>query len=189
MIGFIEGAVKAVIRNTVIIENGGIGYRIRPPAATLSVAKEGAHLLLWTHLAVRENANDLFGFETREELLWFELLLTVSGIGPRSALAILSSVDIRTLESAIISNDASILARAFGVGKKTADKIVLELKEKVAPSEGETIGGNDGEVVDALIGLGYSTKEARDAARAIPKGVEGEENRIREALRLASGVK
>lgn len=192
MIGFIEGTVKAVIRDTVVVatHGSGVGYRVHAPASTLARASEGEALSLFTHLAVRENAQELFGFETREELRWFELLLTVSGIGPRSALAIMNSADVATLERAITRNDAATLTRAFGIGRKTAEKIVLELREKVEPKEGaHGMGALNGEVIDALIALGYSVKEARDTARALPKDIEGTEQRIREALRIASGTK
>lgn len=190
MIGHIQGPVLAMIRDTVVVDTGTLGYRVRIPAMVLSKTKEGETIALWTHLAVRENAHDLYGFETREELRWFELLLTVSGIGPRSALSIMNSADIGTLESAIAKNDASILTRSFGVGRKTAEKIVLELREKIEPKNGESAaGGSDGDVIDALIALGYSVREARDTARALPKNIEGTEKRIREALRIASGIK
>ena len=190
MIGHIRGTVLSAIRDSVVIEAGHLGYRVRVLAPTLTNAREGAELSLWTHLAVRENSHDLYGFESKEELQWFELLLTVSGIGPRSALAVLNSADIQTLESAISGNDASVLARAFGIGRKTAEKIVLELKEKVVATPGSAgAGASDGEVVDALVSLGYSLKEARDTARAIPKELVRAEDRIREALRLLSGTK
>jgi len=189
MIGYIKGVVVATIRDTVVVDTGALGYRVRVPTSTLATTHEGASVALWTHLAVRENAHDLYGFETREELQWFELLLTVSGIGPRSALAILNSADLRTLEEAITQNDASVLARAFGIGRKTAEKIVLELKEKVVATDNSATGASDGEVVEALVSLGYSLKEARDAARALPKDIDGAENKIREALRIASGTK
>jgi len=193
MIGFISGSVKAVVRDTVIIAvrgtEGAIGYRVHTPTATLAKASEGDTLSLWTYLAVREHAHDLFGFESREELQWFELLLSVSGIGPRSALSVMNSADIKTLETAIVQNNPSVLGRAFGIGKKTAEKIVLELKEKVEPSEHTNSTGSDGEVVEALVSLGYSLKEARDTARALPKDMEGTEARIREALRIASGTR
>ena len=187
MIGRLQGEVAAVIRDTVVVLVGGVGYRVRTLASVLANAREGTPLTLWTHLAVREHAHELFGFERKEELQWFELLLTVSGIGPRSALAVLNSADLPTLESAITGNDPSILARAFGIGRKTSEKIVLELKEKVvAVGEGTPGAGSDGEVVEALVSLGYSLKEARDAARAVPKEVTGAANKIREALRLVS---
>lgn len=189
MIGGLRGSVQATIRDTVLVNTGSISYRVHVPTATLARVHEGDTLELWTHLAVRENAHDLFGFETREELTWFELLLTVSGIGPRSALAVLNSADGNTLEDAIVHNDPSVLLRAYGIGKKTAEKIVLELKEKVVPHAERNGPSPDGDVVDALVGLGYSLKEAREAARAVPKELESAEARIREALRLASGTK
>ncbi len=187
MIGQVTGEVVAVIRDTVVVRVGGIGYRVRVLASVLTSAREGAPLTLWTHLAVRENAHELFGFERKDELQWFELLLTVSGIGPRSALAVLNSADLATLETAITSNDPSVLARAFGIGRKTSEKIVLELKEKVlASGDAASASGSDTEVVEALVSLGYSLKEARDAAHAVPKEVTGAANKIREALRLVS---
>lgn len=192
MIGSLNGTIKGIIRDTIILEVGGVGYGVYCPTATLARVSDGDPLSLWTYLAVRENAQDLFGFETRDELQWFELLLTVSGIGPRSALAILNSADIATLESAIAHNDPGVLAGAFGVGKKTSEKIVLELREKVeiknTDSAGKEIGG-DGDVFEALVALGYSAKEARDTTRALPKDIEGTEARLREALRIASRTK
>lgn len=187
MIGSLDGVVRGVIRATLVIEVAGVGYGVSTPAATLAKAKEGEHVFLWTHLAVRENAHDLYGFETKEELTWFELLLTVSGIGPRSALSIMNAVDVKTLERAIAAGDASALDRAFGIGKKTAEKIVLELKEKVgAPGDLERVSGLDADVVEALAGLGYSAREAREAVRGLPKDISGTEARLREALRAAS---
>ncbi|MFQ5540721.1 MAG: Holliday junction branch migration protein RuvA [Candidatus Paceibacteria bacterium] len=188
MVGHLAGTVKAIIKNTLVVgTESGVGYRVHVPTALLASTAEGDMVSLWTHLAVRDNAHDLYGFVSKEELAWFELLLSVSSVGPRSALSIMSSADILTLESAIVNNDALVLARAFGIGRKTAEKIVLELKEKVEPADGTRAGVNGGEVVDALISLGYSAKEARDAARAVPKNIEGTESRIREALRQAAG--
>lgn len=190
MIGYIEGVVKTVIRDTLIIENNGIGYRVHVPAGILASSEEGSQMGVWTHMAVRENSQDLFGFESKEELQWFEMLLTVSGVGPKSALSIMNSADTKTLRDAIARNDPSLLNRAFGIGKKTAEKIVLELREKVgAGGEGEKIEAHDGDVVEALISLGYSVKEARDAARALPKDIDSPEEKIRQAIRLASNTR
>ncbi|MDE2079196.1 MAG: Holliday junction branch migration protein RuvA [Patescibacteria group bacterium] len=190
MIGSVSGKVVGIIRETVVLEAGGVGYRIMVPTATLLKMSDGDTLFLWTHLAVRENAQDLYGFETREELQWFELLLTVSGVGPRSALAIMNSADTRSLEMAVKRNDAASLTKAFGIGKKTAEKVVLELREKVgALDEAEHVDSSDSDVVDALVSLGYSAREAREAVGAISKDLETPESRIREAIRLASRVK
>lgn len=187
MIGYVEGRVVGIIRDTVVVQpTGGPGLRIHTPTATLAKAHEGDTLTLWTHLAVRENAHDLFGFESKEELQWFELLLTVSGVGPRSALAILNTVDTQALAAAISANDASSLTRAFGVGRKTAEKVVLELKEKVVAAPSSSGQAAESDVVEALVALGYSLIEARDAARAIPKDLGTTEEKVREALRYAS---
>lgn len=186
MIGYIEGVVKAVIRDSAVVSAGPVGYRIRIPAAVLARLTEGDTIALFTHLAVREHAHELYGFEAREELQWFELLLTVSGVGPRSALAIMNSADTGALEEAIAAGDAGVLSRAFGIGRKTAEKIVLELREKVGP-RGEAEGGTGGDAVEALVSLGYSLKEARDTMRAVPEEIEGTEARLREALRLLGG--
>ena len=191
MIGSIEGEVQGAIRDTIIVKTAsGIGYRIFVMTSVLAGTTAHEQVSLWTHLAVREKSQDLYGFETKEELHWFELLLTVSGIGPRSALAVMNSADPRTLEGAIASQEATILSQAVGIGKKTAEKIVLELKEKVEPNEVASEGGaHDGELVEALMSLGYSAKEARDAARAVPKELTSAEDRIREAIRFASGTR
>lgn len=186
MIGFLRGTVRDLMRGTVLVEVGGVGYRVSIPADALTTLKEGQAIELWTHLAVRENAQDLYGFMDRNDLVWFELLLTVPGVGPRSALTILSSVDTTTLQNAIARKDATTLALAHGIGKKTAEKIVLELREKVGSSEAESPRGADADVVAALIALGYSQKEAREALRGIPEGAETTEDKIREAIKIAS---
>lgn len=190
MIGSLDGVVRGIVRGVAVIDVNGVGYGVFVPASTLSKAEEGARIFLWTHLAVRENAHDLYGFETKEELSWFELLLTVSGIGPRSALSIMNSVDTKTLERAIARNDASVLDHAFGIGKKTAEKIVLELREKVGSVEDtHDPNGSDSDVVDVLVGLGYSMREARETVRALPKDMGDAEARVREAIRIASHTK
>ncbi len=186
MIGSLDGTIRGIIRNSLIIDVNGVGYRVAVSVPTLTGAKEGAKLFLWTHLAVRENSQDLYGFETRDELSWFELLLTVSGIGPKSAQNIMNSADIQTLEAAIGRNDPSGLSKSSGIGKKTAEKIVLELRGKVGASEITHTTGGDADVVDALVGLGYSVREARDVVHALPAGHATTEERIRAAIRLAS---
>lgn len=188
MIGSLSGTVRGIIRETVVIDVAGVGYRVAVLVSTLTRAAEGDSLFVWTHLAVRENSQDLYGFETREELSWFELLLTVSGIGPKSALTIMNSADVGSLEKSVARNDAAGLSKSFGIGKKTAEKIVLELREKVTTSSGSKGGerSSDGDVVDALVGLGYSLREARDAVHELPKELDTPSARLREALRRAS---
>jgi len=188
MIGSLSGVVRGIIRETVVVDVNGVGYRVAVPVPTLTRVAEGDPLFVWTHLAVRENSQDLYGFETREELSWFELLLTVSGIGPKSALNIMNSADVGSLEKAVARNDAAGLSKSFGIGKKTAEKIVLELREKVSAGGGGkgSERGSDGDVVDALVGLGYSLREARDAVHELPKELDTPSARLREALRRAS---
>ena len=187
MIGSLRGTVLGTVRGAVVVDVGGVGYRVSLTADSLTRLTEHDQVFLWTYLAVRENALDLYGFLDKNELQWFELLLTVSGVGPKSALAILNAVDTTSLGNAIAHNDAASLARAHGVGKKTAEKVVLELREKVGTVEkSDGSAGSQGEVVDALIGLGYSQKEARDAVRALPKDLIKTEDQIREAIKIAS---
>src|SRR3989344_3566595 len=147
MIGSLDGTVVGLIRGSVIIDVHGVGYRVAVTPDTLTSIREGEAARLWTYLAVRENAQDLYGFLHKDDLQWFELLLTVSGIGPKSALSILSAVDTSSLKRAIETNDAGSLARAHGVGKKTADKIVLELQEKVGAVDTKGGVGDSGDSV------------------------------------------
>ena len=186
MIGHIEGTVRKVAEGYCILSAGPVGYKVSATGQTLSALRSGSFAALWTHLAVRENALDLYGFFSEEELRFFELLLTVSGIGPKSALAILDIATVETLRAAVSQGNASYLTKVSGVGRKTAEKIVLELQEKVgvAPSSTVSIIAGDAEALEALCALGYSTQEARDALRKVPPEIERAGDRVREALRL-----
>ncbi len=187
MISWIQGTVVTTIRSSVVVNVGGVGYEVGVTADTLSRLAVGEPAELYTHHAVRETASDLFGFETRDELLWFEMLLTVSGIGPKSAMGIMNSADILSQKTAVASGDSGRLTAAFGIGKKTAEKLVLELRDKVAAlADSDTPSGPDTDVTDALLALGYSQKEARETLRHIPKSLTSTEERIREAIRIAS---
>ncbi len=188
MIGRIEGAVFAVRMGFAIVSTGGVGYKIAATRDTLAKLKAGKNAALWTHLAVRENAQDLYGFQNEEEMRFFELLLTVSGIGPKSALAILDIATVETLRNAIAAGNATYLTKVSGIGKKTAAKIVVELKDKAGVSEEtpQTLSGDE-EALEALCALGYSVHEARDVLRKVPRNVEGGSARLREALRTIGG--
>jgi len=186
MIGHLEGNVTAVRAGFAIISVGGVGYKVfatREMLATLKPEKETA---FWTHLAVCETILDLYGFSTEEELRLFELLLTVSGIGPKSALAILDVALVETLRSAISTGNASYLTKVSGIGRKTAEKIVLELKEKigVGSESGAAALHHDEEALEAMRALGYSQSEARDALRKVPPEIEKSSERLREALKI-----
>jgi len=188
MIGHLEGTVCAVRATYCIVAAGGVGYKVFCTKDTLARAKMSAPMSVWTHLAVRENALDLYGFDSEEELQFFNLLLSVSGIGPKSALAILDIALIETLRSAISGGNASYLTKVSGIGRKTAEKIVIELKDKVGTAEEESARmlTGDQEALEAMRALGYSQAEARDALRKVPQNIERGSERLREALRLLS---
>ena len=189
----IAGLIGTHIRhdNTSIVLNvSGVGYRVFMTAAGLEQAKstpDTKEISLFTHLAVRENAQDLYGFYEEDELFFFEMLLSVSGIGPKSALGILNIADVPTLRDAIAENDSSYLTKVSGIGAKSAQKIVLELQGKIdgliATSTAES-RTDDIDTLEALTALGYSQHEVRNALKEIPKDVEGASDRIKHALKL-----
>ena len=186
MIGFLEGTVKAVRAGHCILVAGGVGYKVAATKQTLAALPVGGEATLWTHLAVREAILDLYGFITEEELRFFELLLSVSGIGPKSALAILDIASVETLRSAISHAKAEYLTKVSGIGRKTAEKIVLELKDKVGVAVEGTRASlqGDEEALEAMRALGYSAVEARDALRKVPNDIERSKDRLREALKI-----
>lgn len=176
MIGQLRGEAVGKDERALTIDVGGVGYRVYLTTDTLAKIKIGQSLTLRTHLAVRENALDLYGFETAEALEYFELLITVPGIGPRSALAILSLASPEILRRAVSAEDTAYLTRVSGIGKKSAEKIVLTLKDKLAPGQaGVRPDGPDlaaeTEALEALKALGYSTAEGRGALKkAVSRG-------------------
>ncbi len=191
MIAFVEGRIEMLAPDSVVIAAGGVGYRIFCGPATLSRLREGSQVRLHTHHLVREDVQALYGFGTTEELGFFELLTTVSGVGPKVALAIVSSRPVADLQLAILQGDEGVLTAVSGVGKRLAARVVLELKEKVsaAGAGGGVAGGatSESEVAAALMALGYSVSEAREAARgamaALPVGASLED-RVKGALRV-----
>lgn len=185
MIGYMEGEVRAVRATYCIVLAGGVGYKVFTTKEVLARLQAGTSTSFWTHLAVREDILDLYGFALEEELRFFELLLTVSGIGPRSALGILDVAPVETLRSAISGGNAGYLTSISGIGKKTAEKIVLELRDKVGLGiEGSVSAlAEDIDTLDALRALGYSAQEAREALRKVPNDIENSNERLREALR------
>ena len=195
MIASVEGRVGAVAFDSVVIEVGGIGYRVFAAPAILVAAVPGANLKLFTYHLVREDQQSLFGFRTTEDLGFFTLLLTVTGVGPKVALAIVGSRPTPDLQLAIMAQDQAVLTSIPGIGKKLAERIIFELKEKVAAAgiaastaSGAIAGGGatESEVVAALQALGYSLAEARDASHAalVNATIGGTlEDRVKAALR------
>ena len=188
MIGRIAGTLIEQKDSFAVVDVSGVGYRLRISANTLMrLPKKGEAVILLTHLAVREDSLDLYGFIEPEERTMFELLLTVSGIGPKTAIAVLSIADVETLRSAVAENQSAYLTKVAGVGKKLADKIVLELRDKVGAIEKEAggpFGKDDADVLEALRSLGYQVKEAREALKEIPKETTGASERLKVALKI-----
>ena len=192
MIASVEGRVGAIAADSLVIEVGGIGYRVFTAPAVLSIAPPGSTLKLHTYHLVREDQQALFGFRTAEELGFFNLLLTVTGVGPKVALAIVGSRPTADLQLAILQQDQAVLVSIPGIGKKLAERIIFELKEKVsaagvaAGSSAAVASASEGEVVAALQALGYSLGEAREASRLALNDATvgaGLEERVKAALR------
>lgn len=200
MIGSIRGKIALKTEKFILVETGGVGYKISISPDTLSkTSKIGDDIFLFIHTHVREDALDLYGFLNLKELEFFEMLINVSGIGPKGALAILGIASIETLERAIGTGDTSYLTKISGIGKKTAEKIVIELRDKLSEKvknsreEGSLQGELD--VLEALKSLGYSQNEARDALKKVtlghsPTGEAPDANtntKIKEALKILGG--
>jgi Holliday junction DNA helicase RuvA len=188
MIGKLRGSYAGGSTEAAIIDVGGVGYLVRLPLATLSSMRSTPQeVSIYIHTAVREDAIDLYGFSTEEELAFFKQLIDVSGIGPKSALGILNIADVGTLKRGIARGDASILTKVFGIGKKSAERIVVELRDKLAlesSAKGEVLGsGEDGEVIEALMALGYSADESRKALKQIDGVLTGVRERLSAALK------
>ena len=184
MIGSLRGTVTHLGPDYALVEVGGIGYRVVAGPALLSRLRQGREASVFTHHLVREDQQALFGFATNEELAFFEMLMTVSQVGPRLALAITSAHAVTKLQLAIVTDDSDVFTSVSGVGRKTAQRIILELKEK-GHAAGIAAGGaaaTDSDVVAALESLGYTASEARRAAGAVA-GTAGElDARIKAAL-------
>jgi len=186
MISSLEGKVLLKSEKYFILETNGIGYKIFCSEKTLSkIPQTGQNIKVWTYLSVKENGWDLFGFLNFEELDLFELLITISGIGPKTAMNILGVASVADLQEAIVLGDETILGKVSGIGKKMAQKIVLELKSKVKKlSKGDSSGvAGDIEVIDALVSLGYRIYEVREILQKLPAEIKGVENRVRETLK------
>ncbi len=186
MISILEGNIYARTNDALIVMVGGVGLRVLVPAPLLAASRPGEPIVLHTHLVVREDDLTLIGFATDDELDLFHKFITVSGVGPRLALSILSGMAPDALRLAIGQEQADVLARVPGIGKKTAQKIVLELKDKMGEvelSEGlAALTEADAAVIDALTALGYSIVEAQRAVQALPRDVTDVEERLRRAL-------
>jgi Holliday junction DNA helicase RuvA len=186
MIARLKGRLEAKGKDHAIIDVGGIGFKVYVPASLLdSWESMGREVELFTHLHVRENELSLYGCGSQEELAVFELLLSVSGVGPKVALAVLSALPPDSLRTVVAQENAEALARVPGIGPKTAKKLIFDLKDKigvgVTPMAAPVLTDADAEVIAALTALGYSVVEAQAALQSLPK----EEMEIEEKVRLA----
>lgn len=188
MIAKIKGKIEQLKDNYVIIDVGGLGYKVFLTSyATGKIAgQENAELFTYTH--VREDVLALYGFLTQEELEMFELLISISGIGPKAALGILTIASVDAIRMAVLNEDTSILTKVSGVGKKTAERVILELKSKVAKLPAGSGAGaekvsSDSELLEALVGMGYSSFEAREAVKNLPKDLKDISAKLKWALR------
>ena len=198
MYSYIKGELSEIVaENHIVVENGGIGYNIYIPGQVLSLLPGvGEEVKIYTYLCVREDAFILYGFLTRDDLNVFKLLIGVSGIGPKGALAILSVMSTDDLRFAVLSDDAKAIAKAPGVGNKTAQLLIIELKDKLSLEDAfeqklshtqEAVSGNGlkgirNEAVEALVSLGYSSTEALKVLRDIEIT---EDSSVEDILKLA----
>lgn len=192
MIATLRGEVSQVEDNALVVEVGGVGMRVFVPAPLRTIVKVGETIFIFTHLIVREDALTLYGFESQADRDLFNILLGVDGVGPKVALSVLSTLNIDTIQRAIFADEAELLNSVPGVGKKTAQKMALHLKDKLKPTDAlsklAAMSDYDSEVLAALTSLGYSVVEAQTAIQALPKDAPKEvEERLRAALGYFTG--
>ena len=187
MIATLRGEIAQIEETALVVEVGGVGLRVFVPAPLRTRSRAGESLLLYTHLVVREDALTLYGFESTPERELFHTLLGVDGVGPKVALSVLSTLTLDTIQRAIFAEEEEVLNRVPGIGKKTAQKMAIHLKDKLKPMDTlasvAAMTDRDGEVLAALTALGYSVVEAQAAIQALPRDApEDTGERLRMAL-------
>jgi len=170
VIGRLSGRLASKHPPQLLVEVGGVGYEVEVPMSTFySLPAVGDAVTLFTHLSIKEDSHALYGFATLEERAAFRQLIRISGVGARTALAVLSGLSVGDLAQAVALQDAQTLTKVPGIGKKTAERLLLELKGKLADAKPATAGSGD--ILNALLGLGYSEKEALAAVKGLPPGI------------------
>ncbi len=190
MIYSVRGMVSAKIGQFAVMETGGLGYKVFSHARALATLRVGEEAFLFCHFHVREDSMDLYGFLTEPELDLFEQLISVSGVGPKSALSIMDISDLQGLTAAIQEGRPDLLTQASGIGRKTAERIILDLRNKVA-----TTGANasvrrmdaDSDLIETLVSLGYRREQAKAALEKVGKETSGLEDRLKAAFKILSG--
>lgn len=183
MIREIRGTVLSVEPSGVIVEVAGFGVMVCVPSP--DAFPEGTTAALKTHLAVKQDGMELYGFKDAADLRFFELLLKVPGVGPKTAMAMMRRAPRASVEEAIARKDLPYLTKVAGLGKKSAEKLIVEIAEKIGVAGGAA-AGEDGQVFDTLVALGYTEREARAALSGIPKEIVGQDARLKAALSQAS---
>ena len=193
MISYLKGQLINKGRNYLIIEVNNLGYQVFVSPVMYADLTIGDRLEIYIHHYVREDAESLYGFKNTEELEMFEMLLSISGVGPKSALGVLSIAKVEDIKSAIARGDAAMLTKVSGIGRKTAERIILDLRDKMAvlgsPAYGSISGrdiSSNSDEIDALITLGYSVQQAREALRQVDSTITKPGERIRGALKILS---
>jgi holliday junction DNA helicase RuvA len=190
MIGKIAGKLLEKHPPQIVVDVHGVGYELDVPMSTFyNLPATGAEVALYTHLVVREDAHQLYGFATESERHAFRQLLRISGVGARTALSVLSGLSVSDLRDAVAGQDAGRLIKVPGIGKKTAERLLLELRDKLDAAFGAPVAakgdGQASDVTNALISLGYNEREAAWAIKQLPEGLNVSDG-IRQALRLLS---
>ncbi|MEA3463871.1 MAG: Holliday junction branch migration protein RuvA [Patescibacteria group bacterium] len=193
MISYLNGKILNKSQNYIIIKAGDVGYQVFVNPVIFADLEIGQDIEIYIHQYVREDALDLYGFKSMEELDMFELLISISGIGPKSALGVLAIASVADIKESISRGDSALLTKVSGIGRKTAGRVVLELREKIgnlsryASGENGTLksgtGSASGDEIDALMALGYSMPQARDALRAVDSKIKDSGERIKQALK------
>lgn len=187
MIATINGTIQKIEENSLVISLGGVGVRVNVPRNVLeNVGGVGRSIFLHTHLIVRETELTLYGFETEEDLQLFEILLSISGVGPKMALAVLATLSPELLKSAVMREDTAVLQRVPGIGKKTSERVMFQLRDKLDLTAISTavplVSDVDADVIDILTSLGFSIVEAQAALQHIPRDVADINGRVQLAL-------
>ena len=185
MIAKIKGTIEFLRDNYAVVDVAGIGYKVFITTHTFGKIAGSQNVELFTHTYVREDTLALYGFIEIDELEMFELLISISGIGPKAAMGILAIADPKTIRTAVLNEDPSILTKVSGIGKKIAQRVILELKNKVVdmPTSEKTQISEDSDVFEALVSMGYSVSQARDALKIIPADIKDVGQRVKIALK------
>lgn len=186
MIARVEGTIIYTSEKYAVIDVAGVGYKVFLTTESLNACSVGSPASFWTYMAVRETALDLYGFASIDDMNFFELLLEISGIGPKSALGIMSITNVESLSEAIATGDTAYLTKVSGIGKKTAERIIIELKDKIIKKGGNYSANNlrgESDALEALKALGYREQESREALKQISTDLDTS-TRVKQALKI-----